>query len=164
MQKQLTLLLFLITSLASAVRPGDVAPDFTLNDPSGKKVTLSALRGQPVVLTFWATWCLVCKEELPELNQEAARAKVKNMFAVSATDTPKAALDYFKQAKLGAFTPLVDAPKAKGPGTGAGVAKSYRIIGQPVSVFIDSRGKVTAVHSGYLPAEQFRVYLKQIRP
>lgn len=164
MHKKTSLLLFLMTGLASAVRPGDVAPDFTLNDAGGKRVTLSALRGQPVVLTFWATWCLICKEELPELNQEAARAKVKNMFAVSATDTPNAALAYFKQAKLGAITPLVDAPKAKGPASGAGVAKAYRIIGQPVSVFIDSRGKVAAVHSGYLPPEQFRVYLKQIRP
>ncbi|MFD1733714.1 peroxiredoxin family protein [Deinococcus malanensis] len=61
MQKRITLLLFLMSGLASAVRPGDVAPDFTLNDATGKRVTLSSLRGQPVVLTFWATWCLVCK-------------------------------------------------------------------------------------------------------
>ena len=100
MHKQIGLLLFLISGVASAVRPGDVAPDFTLNDAAGKKVSLSSLRGQPVVLTFWATWCLVCKEELPELNHEAARTNVKNMFAVSATDTPKAALAYFRQAGL----------------------------------------------------------------
>ena len=58
---------------------------------------------------------------------------------------------------------LVDVSGAKGNRTGAGVAKAYRIIGQPVAVFIDQRGKVTAVHSGYLPTEQFRVYLKKIR-
>ncbi|MFD1733713.1 hypothetical protein ACFSC4_24890 [Deinococcus malanensis] len=86
------------------------------------------------------------------------------MFAVSATDTPKAALAYFKQSRLGSITPLVDAPRTKATSNGAAVAKAYRIIGQPVSVFIDQGGKVAAVHSGYLPPEQFRAYLKQIRP
>lgn len=163
MQKHLSLLLFLIPGMASAVRPGDLAPDFTLVNAAGKKVVLSGLRGQPVVLTFWATWCLVCKEELPELNGEARRADVKNMFAVSATDTPDDALAYFKRGKLNRISPLVDAPNTTGISTGAEVARAYRILGQPVSVFINPKGKVTAVHAGYLPPEQFRVYLKQIQ-
>lgn len=163
MQKYVVLLLLLVMSVASAVRPGDIAPEFTLVNATGKKVTLSGLRGQPVVLTFWATWCLVCKEELPELNAEAGRADVKNIFAVSATDTPKDALAYFKQEKLNRISPLVNAPNTRGINTGAEVARAYRILGQPVSVFINPEGKVTAVHAGYLPPEQFRAYLKQIQ-
>lgn len=161
--KFLFTLLLMTAGAAFAARPGDAAPNFTLRNEAGQAVTLSDLKGQPVVLNFWATWCLVCKEELPELNREAARLKVKNMFAVSATDAPQDALSYFKQGELTSITPLVDAPQAKGPNSGAGVARAYRIIGQPVAVFIGKDGKVAAVHSGYLPAAQFRAYLKQIQ-
>ncbi|AFZ66247.1 TlpA family protein disulfide reductase [Deinococcus peraridilitoris] len=159
----LTTLLLLSLGVAQAVRPGDVAPNFSLKTEAGKTVSLNSLRGEPVVLTFWATWCLVCKEELPELNQEARAAKLKNMYAVSATDSAKDALAYFRKNELGSVTPLVDAPGTKGTSTAASVARAYRIIGQPVSVFIDKAGKVSAVHSGYMPPEQFRVYLKTIQ-
>ncbi len=52
---------------------GQLAPDFTLNDLSGKEVSLSALRGKVVIINFWATWCGYCKREIPdfiELNDE----------------------------------------------------------------------------------------------
>lgn len=160
---RLTSLLLLTLSAAQAIRPGDAAPNFTLRTGAGQTVTLSELRGQPVVLTFWATWCSVCKEELPELNREAARLNLKNMFALSATDAPKGALAYFAGGKLNAITPLVDAPQGVGANTAAKVAKAYRVIGQPVAVFIDAEGQVAAVHAGYLPTEQFALYLKQIR-
>ena len=55
-------------SLASATKVGDAAPNFKLADSSGKVVELSKLKGQPVVLTFWATWCPPCVEELPLLD------------------------------------------------------------------------------------------------
>jgi len=153
--------LLLMSGAGLAVRPGDAAPEFSLKDKTGKVVTLSRLRGQLVVLTFWATWCVVCKEQLPELNAEAARGNLTNMFAVSATDAPKDALAYFEKAKLTRMTPLVDALDAKGVNSGASVARAYRIIGQPVTVFINARGTVTAVHAGYLPREQFLAYVKQ---
>ena len=159
--KKLLSLLLLTAGVASAVRPGDTAPNFTLKNDAGKIITLSELRGQPVVLNFWATWCLVCKEELPELNREAAALNVKNVFAVSATDAPKEAIAYFQKSNLKRITPLVDAPNHKGLNSSASVARAYRIIGQPVAVFINRDGKVTAVHQGYLPAEQFRAYLEQ---
>lgn len=160
MRRLLTSLLMMLGA-ALAVRPGDTAPDFSLRDAAGKAVTLRGLRGQPVVLTFWATWCLVCKQELPELNREAARLNLKNMFAVSETDTSEDALAYFKKGALTTIVPLVDAPGTAAVNTGASVARAYRIIGQPVAVFINASGKVTAVHTGYLPVAQFRVYLKQ---
>lgn len=161
--QRLILLLLLTAGAAQAVRPGDVAPNFSLQNGSGKVLTLSELRGQPVVLNFWATWCLICKEELPELNREAASLNIKNFYAVSATDKSKDALAYFTREKLNNITPLVDAPGARGTNSAANVARAYRIIGQPVAVFIGKDGKVAAMHSGYLPPEQFRAYLKQIQ-
>ncbi|MGB5716587.1 MAG: TlpA disulfide reductase family protein [Gammaproteobacteria bacterium] len=50
--------------------PGKVeAPDFTLQDTSGKTHTLSDYRGRPVIINFWTTWCPPCREELPSMNR-----------------------------------------------------------------------------------------------
>lgn len=54
---------------------GAPAPDFTLSDLGGTPVTLSKLKGRPVLLNFWATWCTSCEQELPDLK--ALHAKLK---------------------------------------------------------------------------------------
>ena len=56
------------------LRPGVQAPDFTLNDISGKPVTLSSFRGRQVVLVFWASWCPDCRAEVPQLKALQAQA------------------------------------------------------------------------------------------
>ena len=65
-------------------RIGSAAPDFTLQD-SQNTVTLSQLRGQVVVLNFWATWCAPCMEEMPSLVEMQRRMKDKGVivFALS---------------------------------------------------------------------------------
>jgi thiol-disulfide isomerase/thioredoxin len=53
-------------------RKGSQMPDFQLKDPAGKELNLASLKGKPVLINLWATWCAPCAAELPQLNQLAA--------------------------------------------------------------------------------------------
>jgi cytochrome c biogenesis protein CcmG, thiol:disulfide interchange protein DsbE len=75
----------MLTSCYSGTRPGRIgsaAPDFTVQDDQ-TKVTLSQMRGQIVVLNFWATWCPPCIEELPSLMEMQRRMKAKGITVVA---------------------------------------------------------------------------------
>jgi cytochrome c biogenesis protein CcmG, thiol:disulfide interchange protein DsbE len=63
-------------------RIGVAAPDFTVHD-SDRSVTLSQLRGQVVVLNFWATWCPPCIEEMPSLVEMQQRMKAKGVTVLA---------------------------------------------------------------------------------
>jgi cytochrome c biogenesis protein CcmG/thiol:disulfide interchange protein DsbE len=91
-------LLLGLTGCYSGSRPahiGSSAPDFTVQD-GDRKVTLSQLRGQVVVLNFWATWCPPCIEETPSLvvMQERLKAKGVTVLAVS-VDADESAYRHF---------------------------------------------------------------------
>jgi cytochrome c biogenesis protein CcmG, thiol:disulfide interchange protein DsbE len=78
-------LLLALSACYSGSRPpriGSAAPDFTVQD-SQNKVTLSQLRGQVVVLNFWATWCPPCVEEMPSLVEMQRRMKAKSITVVA---------------------------------------------------------------------------------
>ena len=80
-----SLLLLALSGCYSGSRPpriGSTAPDFTVQD-SQAKVTLSQLRGQVVVLNFWATWCAPCVEEVPSLVEMQRRMKAKGVTVIA---------------------------------------------------------------------------------
>ena len=156
MKKLLVAAALLSLPFAAATKVGDLAPNFKLSDSSGGIVELAKLRGQPVVLTFWATWCPSCKQELPELNGALDKIGFKNHFAISATDTSSDAWKFFADKGYKNIRSLAE---GKGTDNGANVGKSYRIIGQPVTVFIDGAGKVVAQQSGLMSAEQYQAKL-----
>jgi cytochrome c biogenesis protein CcmG/thiol:disulfide interchange protein DsbE len=76
-------------AVATKVKVGKLAPDATLNLVNGQKVTLSSLRGQVVVLNFWATWCVPCRTELPTIDAyyRAQRRFGLRIFAVTTEDS-----------------------------------------------------------------------------
>ncbi len=79
------LLLVTLSGCYSGSRPphiGSSAPDFTVQDAQNK-ITLSQLRGQVVVLNFWATWCAPCVEEVPSLVEMQRRLKAKGVTVLA---------------------------------------------------------------------------------
>ncbi len=72
----------------TTVVAGDLAPDFTVEDTKGNKVTLSALRGKVVLVNFWATWCPPCIEEMPSMER-LNKFMAKEDFVMLAINTEK---------------------------------------------------------------------------
>jgi len=113
---------------------GNPAPDFTLNDLSGRPVQLSSLKGKVVLLNFWATWCPPCREEIPSmvrLNQ-AMQGKPFQMLAVSIDEGGKGAVQEFFQ-KGGATLPTLLDSDAK-------VSSRYGTYRVPETFVIDAKG------------------------
>ena len=112
---------------------GKPAPDFALTRlDTGETVTLAQLRGQPVVLNFWASWCGPCKLEHPTLARAARRhGSEARFFGVVFEDTPEAAREFARPLDPG-FPQLVD-PQSR-------MAVDYGVTGVPETYFIDAEG------------------------
>jgi peroxiredoxin len=96
---RLTVALFLLALLAACnggrpARIGETAPDFTLTE-AGRSVTLSQLRGKPVLLNFWASWCPPCVEETPSLVQLQKQMGEKVTILAVSEDADEAAYKQF---------------------------------------------------------------------
>src|ERR1700674_2033471 len=82
------------------VQVGKPAPDFTLKDIDGHTISLAALKGQPVLISFWATWCVPCRDELPLIRDEymAHRAQGLAVVAIDFGDESAATVRRFWQS------------------------------------------------------------------
>jgi peroxiredoxin len=110
------------------------APDFELKDISGRTISLRSLRGHPVFLNFWATWCPPCTEEMPSMESLAAGLEGTNVrtLAVSVDENWDVIRRFFASGtRLGV---LLDESR--------GIPKLYGTEKFPETYFIDARGMV----------------------
>lgn len=111
------------------------APEFELITFEGQTIRLSELRGKPIVLNFWASWCLPCREEAPYL--QAAWDQYRNqglmVIGVDYVDTEVEAKKYMAEFKI---------TYPNGPDVGTRISKMYRITGVPETYFITREGKI----------------------
>jgi cytochrome c biogenesis protein CcmG/thiol:disulfide interchange protein DsbE len=134
-------------AITPAVRVGDRAPAFALTDLDGHPVRLSDYAGRPVLLNFWASWCLPCVEEFPLLQAELEEHADEGLAVVGIVyrDRSEAARDFAEQH--GAGWPQVMDP-------GEAVARAYGVYGPPESWLIDPDGRVVSRQIGpYQAAE-----------
>lgn len=130
--------------------PDNAAPDFTLPGLDGEPLTLSQLRGQPVILNFWAGWCPPCRQELPAL-QAAYQAYDIGFVAVNVKEKANTVADFAERMALD-FPIALDKDGAVGNGL-------YEVRGLPTTLFIDAQGVVMARHVGPLDEESIARYL-----
>jgi cytochrome c biogenesis protein CcmG/thiol:disulfide interchange protein DsbE len=133
---------------------GAHAVDFELKLLDGKSVSLEQLRGKPVVLNFFASWCDPCREEMPLINKIAAGADRGGyqVIGIAVEDTRPAVLQFSKETKL--VFPI-------GLDLNSTVKRAYRIFGPPATFFIDAQGTVRDIVLGPVTPETLRQGLKK---
>ncbi|WP_028562326.1 redoxin domain-containing protein [Paenibacillus pinihumi] len=124
----------------SRALPGDAAPPFELTDLSGDKLKLSDLKGQGVLLNFWASWCNPCVNELPLLN-EAYKLTGVPVLAINVGEKEEAVRKFAERYEL-AFPVLLDREMK--------IKQQYRVAGMPLTLLVDAQGKLVARHEGEL--------------
>jgi cytochrome c biogenesis protein CcmG, thiol:disulfide interchange protein DsbE len=142
------------SAVTSAVEPepGNRAPEFklpTLDDPN-KTVALSDLKGKPVFINFWASWCGPCKQEMPDLQRVYEKNKDKVTFYtinLTGQDDAQKADAFLKQYNI-TIPALID-PDNKG-------MKSYKVLSVPSSFVIDANGVVAEKRPGSMPEAEMQ--------
>ena len=131
------------THTYAAAHIGFLAPDFALPDQDGKLHQLSSLRGKPVMINFWASWCTPCQAEMLAIERlhQKYMGQGFTILAVNSThqDNRQAAIDFSNQLGL-TFNILLDED-----GT---VSEMYAVRALPTTYWIDSSGMVADVIIG----------------
>jgi cytochrome c biogenesis protein CcmG/thiol:disulfide interchange protein DsbE len=143
-------------ALSAAPAVGHPAPDFTLHSPAGESFSLGALRGKPVVLNFWATWCPPCRSEAPEL--QSASQRYGGQVAVIGVDQgePGATVQaYAAQQGLTYPSPLDENGR---------VSLAYGVHALPTTFFIDRDGVIRQIYVGPLSGPLLAQMLGTIYP
>ena len=122
-------------------------PNFSSWNLNGKKVSLADFKGRPVLLTFWATWCTACREELPALQgiQDRYQSTGFTILAINYRETDNRRLIQYLSGLHVNLEAVID-PE----GT---IATAYGVtIGLPVNVLLDRAGTVVQVILGEVPS------------
>jgi cytochrome c biogenesis protein CcmG/thiol:disulfide interchange protein DsbE len=157
-----TVLAFLAVLIYGQVRKGvsqpksGPAPEFTLTLFDGGQISLAELRGRPVVLNFWASWCDPCKDEAPLL--EAAWRKYKDqglmVIGVDYLDQEPAARAYLQEFQI---------TYPNGPDLGSKIARRYFIRGVPETFFIGPDGQIKSFKEGpFTTMEELEASIREI--
>lgn len=138
-------------------RVGAVAPDFMLPTLDGGTVTLSQLRGKPVFLNFWATWCPACREEMPHIQKLFLEQDTHGfvVLTVDLAESPATVKSFME--KEGYTLPVA-------LDTAGRIGNLYNVPPLPTTYILDSQGVVRQVRVGAYPnKEAMLAQMKAIR-
>ena len=143
------------TGGGAAPKIGSPAQDFTATTVGGKQVSLSSYKGQPVWLTFGASWCAACVAEAPDIEFTYQKFKAKGIvvLAVSISEDSATVKDY--ATRVGLTFPMVADPDTR-------IASVYGVYGIPAHFFIDKSGILRSVKTGDLSRDQMAAAIADI--
>ena len=143
---------------AQAVGRGVAAPEIDLPTLDGKRARLSELRGHPVVITFWGTWCPPCREEFPELVAAQRQYRDAGLVVLGVNQRDQelstSAVQEFVNELGVDFTVALD---ARGR-----TRRSFRLVGLPTTIFVDAAGVMQVVHPGPISRAELSDALSRI--
>lgn len=141
---------------AESIKIDGVAPDFTLkSNQDGKNLRLEDMRGQVVMLNFWASWCGPCRQEMP-LMDDIFKKYEKFGFTIFAVnvDEDSADADRFLRDVPVTFPILYDNESR--------ISELYGVDAMPTTVMIDRNGNKRFLHRGYKDGYE-KEYVKQVK-
>ena len=146
---------FVMASMAQAELVKGEAPNFTLKSLRGDNFKLSEHRGEVIMLSFWATWCEVCQQGMPVLNELYLRYRDEGftLFSIN-TQKDKAKVRKALRNMQIAFPVLFDETHE--------VSKQYEVEDMPSTYIIDRDGNLRYMHNGFAPGYE-DVFQKQVR-
>lgn len=150
MSTLLRIFLIAITLLplsATARVDAQPAADFTLKSLAGANVRLADLRGQVVLINFWATWCGPCRQEMPVLDKLHQRYQDTGFTVLGVNVEGEAGPARELADKTGVTFPVLVDEDQK-------ISKLYDLKAMPSTVVVDRDGKVRFVHRGYKPGDE----------
>jgi cytochrome c biogenesis protein CcmG/thiol:disulfide interchange protein DsbE len=130
---------------------GQPAPDLTIYSlQDGREIRLAGQRGKPVVLNFWASWCVPCRQEAPVLNAAAHQYQGRVLFlGADIKDSEQPGRAYLAELQV---------PYPAGPIT-RGSERDYGVTAPPETYFIDRYGTIAARITGAVDARRLQLYL-----
>lgn len=140
------------------VAQGVPAPDFTLTTLNGEStVILLQLKGQPVLINFWASWCIPCRTETPALERAYQKYQSEGLVILGINsaeqDTLKEASAFAEEFQV-SYPLLWDETDM--------VLRVYGLLGLPTSIFINSAGLVQRIYIGGMNADQIEDFIGEI--
>jgi cytochrome c biogenesis protein CcmG/thiol:disulfide interchange protein DsbE len=147
----------ILTGCAASATTGNVgaqAPNWTERTAGGTPLSLASLRGKPVYLNFFATWCPPCNEEAPGINalQKQYASTGLTVVGVDELENAKKAQSFVKKYAL-VYPVVIDDGTLQG---------QYQVNGLPVHVFIDRRGVIKSIHVGEMSKTQIAGAIRTI--
>jgi cytochrome c biogenesis protein CcmG/thiol:disulfide interchange protein DsbE len=124
-----------ITGLSGITMVDRPAPAFVLSTFDGNTISLADLRGRPIIINFWASWCPPCRTEAPliERTWRAYKNRDLNFLGVNIQDRREDALNYMRE---------FDITYPNGPDPTGEITIDYGVSGLPVTFFVSRDGKV----------------------
>ncbi len=132
---------------------GDMAPDFTVNALGGQEVSMSSLKGNPIVLRFWSVDCKYCRADTPVFNVYYERYKDQglNVFYVNILSDENDVHSFIKDLKI-KFPVLMDKDGS--------IASSYQVKLVPQTIIINPDHQIVAAQLGGVGEEELRIFLE----